>query len=84
MIPSIEKSEKFQQEISSCFEKISLISDEKKRNDATNLLKNLILEVRRIDSFHENILQTRSLPSSVNDSRLKSTDIRKKLNQLLI
>lgn len=83
MIPTIEKSEKFQEEISTYNQKIMSAADEQTKKEATMLLKSLIVEIKKIDRYHENILETRSLPSAVNDCRLKATEIRKKLHQLL-
>jgi superfamily I DNA/RNA helicase len=81
MLPTIEKSEIFQKEIKEFQEKISKFQNETAKAEVTKLLNELVKEVRYIDNQHKASSGNFALPSSVQDSRTKISNIRKSITR---
>ena len=77
MLPTIEKSPIFQAEFSKWREQVSKIQNEDSRKVITQLLNDLLKEVRNIDTQHRSAGGAFNIPSSVGDSREKIISLRK-------
>jgi len=77
----LQDSENFKKEYSDFQEKISQISDEKKKLELESLLKELVSKIDKIDNFYNNqfISGTKNLNSNSNNHKLELTEIRKKI-----
>ena len=83
MLPTIERSEKFQNEYNNFSSRIDAITDENVKAELNLLLKNLVFEVRAIDKQHDELMTKHQLPSMVTELRTKIMDIRKRLSKRL-
>ncbi len=77
------KHPRFQQEYKEWNEKISCITDEAKKTELTRHLQNLVGEVRRMDSYHNQLSVNTGMSASVTESRQAISDIRKKIHKQL-
>jgi hypothetical protein len=77
----LRDSENFKKEYSDFQEKISQISDEKKKLELESLLKELVSKIDKIDNFYNNqfISDMKNLTSNSNNYKLELTEIRKKI-----
>jgi hypothetical protein len=79
----LSKSPKFLQEYEEFKNKINKISNPDKKRELTDLLNQLVNEVRALDNKHAEITQFSKLPSSVSDIRENLFNIRKTLSNRL-
>lgn len=77
----LQDSENFKKEYSDFQEKISQISDEKKKLELESLLKELVSKIDKIDNFYNNqfIPNMKNLTSNGNNYKSELTEIRKKI-----
>jgi hypothetical protein len=78
MLPTLEKSERFQKEFREFNEKITQITDVTLRNDMHNCLMQLLGEVRNVDQY---MFDPKAV--SLSQSREKIAELRKKLDKTL-
>ena len=78
MLPTLEKSERFQKEFREFNEKITQITDVTLRNDMNNCLMQLLGEVRNVDQY---MFDPKAVSAS--QSREKIAELRKKLDRAL-
>lgn len=79
----LSKSQRFLKEYEDFKNKISKISNPDKRKELTDLLNQLINEVKALDNKHNEITQMSRMPSSVSDIRESLSSIRKTLHSRL-
>lgn len=79
----LSKSPRFLQEYEDFKNKIDKISNPDKKKELTDLLNQLVNEVRALDNKHNEISQLSRLPSSVGDIRESLFNIRKTLSSRL-
>lgn len=77
------KHPRFQQEYKQWSDKINQISEEKTKLELTRLLTQLVNEVRKIDSHHNEMLGRTSLDMTINETRKNISDLRKKIHKKL-
>jgi len=80
---SLLKSERFQKEYADFQTKISAITNESVKREATGLLNLLVNEIRTLDNGHIEVIGSASLSSGVVDTRNRISDVRNKLTQKL-
>ena len=73
-------SQTFQNEYQKFLEKISKISDDTTKAELSGLLKQLILEVKRLDQEHTGLIGQNSLSSNATDVRGSIQSLRKKIS----
>jgi hypothetical protein len=78
MLPTLEKSERFQKEFREFNEKITQLTDVTLRNDMNNCLMQLLGEVRNVDQY---MFDPKAVAAS--QSREKIAELRKKLDRTL-
>jgi hypothetical protein len=78
MLPTLEQSERFQNEFREFNEKITQLSDVTLRNEMNNCLMQLLREVRSVD---EHMFDPKAV--AVSQSREKIAELRKKLDKTL-
>jgi hypothetical protein len=78
MLPTLEKSERFQKEFREFNEKITQLTDVTLRNEMNNCLMQLLREVRNVD---EHMFDPKAV--AVSQSREKIAELRKKLDKTL-
>jgi hypothetical protein len=76
------KSQRFQTEYQTYQSKIEKISDENIKNQATVLLKTLVVEIKKLDSQHQDMFSGNQIPMGLGDVRNNITSIRKKIDRL--
>jgi hypothetical protein len=76
------KSQRFQTEYQTYQSKIEKISDENIKNQATVLLKTLVVEIKKLDSQHQDMFSGNQIPMGLGDARNNITSIRKKIDRL--
>lgn len=81
---SLQNSTTFQKEYQDFKNSIALISDPNIKSQAHRLLTDLLYEVRRIDSIHQELSFQQTPPENIGLSRNKLLDIRKKLSKLIV
>lgn len=74
---TIEKSSTFQQEYKKFNEQIASITNVEFRQECEGLLKNLLMEVRKLDTLHVDLTPNNRLPSGTTDSRYTIAETRK-------
>ena len=77
------KSQRFQTEYQSYQAKIETITNIDVKNQAAGILKNLVNEVKKLDSQHQEMFSGNQLPMRLADVRSDIVGIRKKLDTLL-
>jgi predicted nuclease with TOPRIM domain len=80
---SLLQSERFQTEYKMYNDRIKNISDETVQEQATALLRNLINEVKKIDSQHQEMFSSNQLPTALGDARSGIVTLRKKIDTIL-
>ena len=80
---TIERSERFQKEYKNFYDRISKLTNESHRKELENLLKKLVVEVRIMDSQHQNLYRKNEMPAMVVDSRNNIQSIRKEISRKL-
>ena len=78
MLPTLEQSERFQNEFREFNEKITQLTDVTLRNEMNNCLMQLLREVRSVD---EHMFDPKAV--AVSQSREKIAELRKKLDKTL-
>jgi len=76
---SLLKSERFQKEYADFQTKISAITNESVKREATGLLNLLVNEIRTLDNGHIEVIGSASLSSGVSDTRNRISEVRGKL-----
>ena len=80
---SLLNSEKFQTEYKNYKEKIENLTNENLKKECSLLLSKLVSEVKSIDTLHEELYRTNSLPTMTSNTRDALVNIRKQLNKKL-
>jgi hypothetical protein len=75
----LSKSERFLNEYKTFSEKISRITDERIKNDLTQLLNNLVNAVKSIDQQHQELVAIHRMPEAIGESQSNLLSIRKKI-----
>jgi hypothetical protein len=75
----LSKNPRFISEYTEFKTKIALIEDPHGKDQLTKLLQDLVFEVRAIDQKHEELASQAKMPSGVDDTRNRLTEIRKKI-----
>jgi hypothetical protein len=75
----LEKNERFVKEYSEFDRKISKISDDRIKKDMTQLLNQLLGEVRELDRKHQDLVISANVLSNATENREKLQTIRKKI-----
>ena len=81
MLPTIEKSAVFQSELKAWRDRISKIENEDHQRIINQLINDLLKEVRYIDKQHQTIGGAFNIPSTLNESRDKISNIRKTISK---
>jgi two-component sensor histidine kinase len=76
---SLLKSNRFQTEYKMFVEKINLVTDEQDKSQLNELLRQMINEVKKLDSYHEELTRSHMLPMGLDDSKHRLADYRKKI-----
>jgi hypothetical protein len=76
---SLLKSERFQKEYADFQTKISAITNESVKREATGLLNLLVNEIRTLDNGHIEVIGSAALSSGVSDTRNRISEVRGKL-----
>jgi predicted metal-dependent HD superfamily phosphohydrolase len=79
----LQHTERFQKDVTQYTERISKMSDEKEKLEATRLLNDLIYEVKNMDNMYVDMVYAKQLASLGNEMKDKIGSIRKKLDQKL-
>jgi hypothetical protein len=77
------KSQRFQTEYQNYQAKIETITNSDIKNQAAGILKNLVNEVKKLDSQHQEMFSGNQIPMGLSDVRSGIVSIRKKLDTLL-
>ncbi len=83
MIPTIEKSERFQREYKRFKEQIDNIDAPQLKQDLSNLLDDLVIEVKKVDTAASSANVRFALTNNIPDSKNKIAEIRKRLTKKL-
>ncbi len=75
------KHPRFLEEYKNWSTKISSIKDETKKAELSRALQNLVNEVRKLDSYHNEFSMIAGMSASVHESRQNISDIRKKISK---
>lgn len=84
MLPTIEKSERFQLEYKTYQEKISAVQDENTKAEMAGLLKELLFAVRSLDDQHSDFLLGKNFTTPVSGMRERIAELRKTLNKKIL
>lgn len=76
------KSERFQNEYQMYQTKIKNITNDEARNQAANLLKELVNEIKKLDIQHQDMFSGNKMPMGLSDVRTNVINIRKKLDKI--
>lgn len=79
----LEKSEKFQAEFRQFKQATDLVTDVKVKQTLENLLTQMITEVKELDKNHIELIYQQQSPASVDSSRAKLFETRKKIDKIL-
>lgn len=77
------KNPKFLEEYNSWNEKLSLLSNQDKKNKVLKLIQQLMFEVKKIDAQHNDLTIKQGIDSSIKDSREIISSLRKKIHSEL-
>jgi hypothetical protein len=80
----LSKSETFVNEYKSWHRQIMCIDNETTKKSLLSLLQELVDEVKRLDSKHQDLYTTFRIPSNVDENKLKISEIRKNIKKKLI
>ena len=80
---SLRNSSRFQNEYKTFETKINEIPNETVKQQGKELLQRLLAEVKKIDISHNEIMSGKSLPDTVDDSKSRIIEIRKKLDKIV-
>lgn len=83
MLPTIQRSERFQQEYKKYNEAISKVRDPQLKNELDQLLQKLVLEVQNFDKIHSEMLLSKQFSPNNTEFREKVTAIRRQLDRKL-
>ena len=83
MIPTLEKSDRFKREYSKFKEQIDAIEAPQLKQDLTNLLEDLVAEVRKVDTAASSANVKFALTNNIPDSKTKIAEIRKRITKRL-
>jgi hypothetical protein len=76
----LQRTERFQNDVTQYTELISKMTDEKEKLEATRLLNDLIYEVKNMDNMYVDMVYAKQLASLGNEMKDKIGSIRKKLD----
>jgi hypothetical protein len=79
----LQNTSRFQDDVKRYTESISKLSSDQEKLIATNLLNELIYEVKNIDNIHMDILYNKPFSTPSTEIRDKLISIRKKLDAIL-
>ncbi len=74
------KHPRFLEEYKNWYDKISRVTDENAKTELTRLLQQLVNEVKRIDSHHNDLLIKTSVDHSIKESRESLISLRRKIS----
>jgi gas vesicle protein len=83
MLQSIQKSSRFKEEYTKYKEAISKMPDGHFKEDVSNLLSKLAMEVKRLDEMHAEMIYTKQMPTLGTELRDHISSIRKQLETKL-
>jgi hypothetical protein len=75
------KNERFQSEYRSWRIKVDSMSDCNQKTELLELLNKLVNEVKKLDTFHEELVRSHSLPMGLDESKSRIAEIRKKIQK---
>ncbi len=76
---TIEKSERFKTEYKNFYDRISKLTNESHKKELEILLKKLVIEVRMMDSQHQQLYRRNEMPAMVVESRNGIQQLRKEI-----
>jgi secreted Zn-dependent insulinase-like peptidase len=79
----LQKSNRFQQDYQRYLDKIQQIPEGEFKQEANGLLNKLVVEVKKLDSMHIEMVITKQIPSMGSDMRQNILSIRQKLDNKL-
>jgi secreted Zn-dependent insulinase-like peptidase len=79
----LQKSNRFQQDYQRYLDKIQQIPEGEFKQEANGLLNKLVVEVKKLDSMHIEMVITKQMPSIGSDMRQNILSIRQKLDNKL-
>jgi hypothetical protein len=79
----LQKSDRFQQDYQRYLDKIQQIPEGEFKQEANGLLNKLVVEVKKLDSMHIEMVITKQMPSIGSDMRQNILSIRQKLDNKL-
>jgi hypothetical protein len=79
----LQKSNRFQQDYQRYLDKIQQIPEGEFKQEANGLLNKLVVEVKKLDSMHIEMVITKQIPSMGSDMRQNILSIRQKLDHKL-
>lgn len=80
---SLESSQRFKDDWNRYKTAKSTVKDESVKREIDSLLSSLLAEVKKIDQHHNDLLQSKLLPTGIEETRQRITEIRKKLDELI-
>jgi hypothetical protein len=83
MLQAIQKSNRFKNEYTKYHEAISKMPDGQFKDDTNKLLSKLVMEVRRLDELHAEMVYTKQMSSLGTELRDRITAIRRQLDNKL-
>ncbi len=79
----LQKSNRFQKDYQRYLDKIQQIPEGEFKQEANGLLNKLVVEVKKLDSMHIEMVITKQMPSIGSDMRQNILSIRQKLDNKL-
>lgn len=83
MIPTLEKSDRFKKEYTKFKEQIDAIEAPNLKQDLTNLLEDLVAEVRKVDTAASSSNIRFALTNNIPDSKNKIAELRRRITKRL-
>jgi len=81
MMLSLLKNERFLSEYKQWKMKIDSLGEGVQKKELQDLMNKLINEVKRLDTFHEELVISHKLPMDMQESKLRISEIRKKIQK---
>lgn len=78
---SLLKNERFQTEYKEWKSKIDSMSETVQKKELQELLNKLVNEVKRLDTFHEELMRSHNLPMGMEETKSRISEIRKKIHK---
>lgn len=79
----MESSEKFKKDLSRYNDAVNSMPTAESRKRLEYLIRSLVSEIRYLDSQHDELNISKTLPTTISDCRLKISDIRKQIENLI-